>query len=51
MTNEKLAELLKGKSQEWKDGFFAAVNLNSDMKAAFLGSMIGEKVSVTEAEK
>lgn len=42
----KLSELLADKSVEWKDGFFAAVNLNRQTKAVFLGMFIGEPVEV-----
>jgi len=50
MEDEKLKEigLLKGKSQDYRDGFFAAINLYSDMKAAFLRGMIGQQVTVEE---
>lgn len=46
MTNEELKAILRGKSEQWREGFFFAVNLNSDMKAAFLTNMIGEPVEV-----
>lgn len=51
MTNEELELLFKGKSEEWLAGFCSAVNLNSDMKAAFLKSMIGQHVEVVERNK
>jgi hypothetical protein len=47
MTNEQLKALLEGKSEEFREGFFAAVNSTSGMKAAFLEQMIGQEVSVT----
>jgi hypothetical protein len=49
MTNEELQSILDGKSEEWRAGFFAAINLNVAMKAAFLRGMIGEAVEVVEA--
>lgn len=51
MTNEELSKLLSDKSDEWKVGFFAAVNLNSDMKAAFIEQFIGQHVEVVETKK
>jgi hypothetical protein len=48
VTNDDLQELLKDKSEEWKNGFFAAINLTSESKAAFLKQFIGEKVEVVE---
>jgi hypothetical protein len=48
VTNEELGKLLDDRSGEWRKGFFAAVNLNNDTKAAFLKSMIGEQVQITE---
>jgi hypothetical protein len=50
VTNEELSALLKDKSQEWRDGFFAAINLSTEMKAAFLRSMIGQEVTVSEVK-
>jgi hypothetical protein len=47
VTNEDLRAILEHKSEDWRAGFFAAVNLNNDMKAAFLRGMIGEKVEVS----
>lgn len=44
MTNEELGELLNSHSEEWVDGFLSAINLNSQMKSAFLRGMIGETV-------
>ena len=46
MTNEELKKLLEGKSEEWKAGFFQAVNLTAGTKAAFLRELVGERVSV-----
>ena len=48
LANRELSGLLEDKSEEWRAGFFAAVNLNSDMKAAFLRNFIGAHVSVVE---
>ena len=51
MTNEELSALLRDKSEDWRAGFFKAVNLNSDMKAAFLRNLIDEIVIVDEVPK
>jgi hypothetical protein len=48
MTNDELRALLADKSEDWRAGFFKAVNLSNDMKAAFLKGMIGERVVVEE---
>ena len=43
-----LQELVAGKSAEWCEGFFAAVNLNSATKSLFLKDIIGQQVVVRE---
>lgn len=45
---DKLRALLAEKSEDFRAGFFAAVNFNSEIKAAFLRNFIGEKVQVIE---
>lgn len=44
----KLSELIANKSREWREGFFAAMNLNRQTKAVFLGILIGEPVELRE---
>jgi hypothetical protein len=44
MTNKELENLLRDKSEEWRAGFFAAVNLTNESKAAFLLAFRGEAV-------
>ena len=51
MTNEELKVLLRGKSEEWHAGFFAAVNLTPSTKAAFLKLFIGQTVEVMEVRE
>ena len=48
--NERLKELLADKSEEWKAGFFCAVNLTSGTKAAFLKELVGEQVVIEESD-
>lgn len=49
--NERLRDLLRDKSEEWRAGFFAAVNFSSGTKAAFLRLFIGEQVLVVETQE
>lgn len=49
MTNEELSQLFQQHSADWKAGFFFAVNLTNESKAAFLRLMVGQPVQVTEA--
>lgn len=49
--SEELRDFLQDKSAEFKNGFFAAANSSSAMKAAFLRQFVGQEVLVRSSRE